>query len=164
MRHPKQPPRGAARPLPATDDEMSKRIEYVVKLVGECKDSAAIKTALIKKFKLSTNQVAIVMQRAFVFLDEDFERMRPHLRVLQSYRLHRHIENAVADNRTDVAIRGEQELSKILGTRAPKQIDLNPDAASRDAMLKVLGTFTRDDIERIAEEQLDLEERAKKAS
>lgn len=167
MRHHKNVPpkigakayvRGKDRKPASSDEQMTARVEHAMELVGKCYAPPNIRNALQKKFRISLNTCAIVLDRAYTMLAEEFSAMQPRFRMLQAYRLQRHIEKAVAQDKLDTAIRGEQELAKILGTRAPKQIDINPDVATRDAILKVLSGFTADDLDKMADEQLELEQ------
>lgn len=153
----KLPPRGAERNPPSPDDVINKRIAHAKWLIDEGFAPGTVRKKLASKFKLSPNQLALVLQRTHALLAEDYEQLRPHYKMLQVHRMHKHIEVARMDHRVEVAIRGESELAKILGTRAPTKIEINPDAAYRDAIVKSLSGFGKEELARLAAEQLELE-------
>ncbi len=154
----KLPPRGAARAAPSPDDVINRRIEHAKFLIDSGYSPQMVRKKLQAKFRLSPNQVALVINRTHALLAEDYEQLRPHFKMLQVHRMHKHIEVARVDHRVDVAIRGESELAKILGTRAPTKIEINPDAAYRDAIVKSLSGFGKQELARLAAEQLELEQ------
>jgi len=153
----KLPARGAARAAPSPDAVINQRIEHAKFLIDSGYSPAAVRKKLQTKFRISPNQVALVITRTHALLTEDYEQLRPHFKMLQVHRMHKHIEIARLDHRVDVAIRGESELAKILGTRAPTKIEINPDVAYRDAIVKALSGIGKPELAKLAAEQLALE-------
>lgn len=139
---------------------MNRRIAHAKKLIDAGQAPSTVRDGLRRKFKLSPAATANVMDKVHTLMAEEYEQLRPQFKMLQVHRIHKHIEVARSEHRVDVAIRGESELSKVIGSRAPTKIEINPDSAYRDAIVKTLAGFSKDDLARLVEEQLELERRA----
>lgn len=155
--------RGAERTKPSKPEELEARIDFAEEQLRLGVPPAQVRNSLVEEFKLTKQQAANVLDKAYVELGAELERSKPYQKVLQVERLQTQIAAAMAKGKMNEAIRGEAVLSTILGTRAPTRVEMSGDVTVSQAMLRIVGAMTADEQDRLVAEQEEVEARARAA-
>lgn len=160
MRTAKKYRRGQERPPPAAPQEIDERIQFAHQQLEKGVPPPIVRELVMNEFGVAHGAAVKAMQLAMVGMNDSLLKEIPHYRALQVFRLHTQIAQAMQLKRPGDAIKGESELAKILGTRAPRRMEVTGDQLVRDAMIKVAADMSTEAREQLIREQRELVARA----
>ncbi len=121
-----------------------------------------VRAKLMEEYGINHAAAMTSVHRALAGMQEDLSKMLPSFRAVQVNRLHTFIAKAASQSKWSAVAALEAEVSRIIGSRAPKLIQVGGDQGVRDAMTKIASELTAEEREAIVAEQLELERAAGK--
>lgn len=153
----KPPPRGQQKNPRADRDEMERRVAKADEFLSKGLPPHLVVVEVVKACKTTRPAALTAVTSALAGMNDELSKNIPHMKGLVAHRLQVQITKSMMKERYGDAIRGEGELAKLLGLRAPTRVAITGDSAVKDAMAKVASNMTPAEIDRIVDEQLALE-------
>lgn len=149
--------RGRARTVVHAPEEIQARVDKAETYLVNGATTRVCREQLEKEFKISRDRAADAVHKALIRIGDDMKLTLPHIRSLQIHRLQNVIMASIEQKKFTEAVRAESELSRIVGTRAAKQVQITSAEALPDAIANVARGMNPEMMEKIIADQRRIE-------